>query len=74
MIRALSAPLPETRFFPTGGISPQNAPEYLAAPQVACVGGSWLTPGELMRKKDLEGLKRLAREAATLGRAATQGG
>lgn len=67
MIRALSAPLPETRFFPTGGITPANAPAYLAAPQVACVGGSWLTPKALLEAQDLEALGALAREAAALG-------
>lgn len=67
MIQALSAPLPETRFFPTGGITPENAPAYLAAPQVACVGGSWLTPRDLLEGQDLESLQVLAREASTLG-------
>ena len=67
MIQALSAPLPETRFFPTGGITPGNAPAYLAAPQVACVGGSWLTPRNLLESRDLASLGALAREAVTLG-------
>lgn len=67
MIQALSGPLPETRFFPTGGITPESAPAYLAAPQVACVGGSWLTPKDLVANKDLEALGALAREAAALG-------
>ena len=66
MIQALSAPLPETRFFPTGGITPDNAPAYLAAPQVACVGGSWLTPGDLMAARDTERLGLLARAAVAL--------
>lgn len=67
MIKALSAPLPETRFFPTGGISPDNAPAYLAAPQVACVGGSWLTPKDLVARRDLNGIAALARAAVQLG-------
>jgi 2-dehydro-3-deoxyphosphogluconate aldolase/(4S)-4-hydroxy-2-oxoglutarate aldolase len=66
MIQALSAPLPETRFFPTGGITPENAPAYLAAPQVACVGGSWLTPKDFLAERDTEQLGQLARAAATL--------
>lgn len=67
IIQALSAPLPETRFFPTGGITPENAPAYLAAPQVACVGGSWLTPQALLATRDLEGLRALAAAAAAMG-------
>jgi 2-dehydro-3-deoxyphosphogluconate aldolase/(4S)-4-hydroxy-2-oxoglutarate aldolase len=67
MIRAISAPLPETRFFPTGGITTANAPDYLAAPQVACVGGSWLTPKALLDARDLDALGAIAREAAALG-------
>lgn len=66
MIQALSAPLPETRFFPTGGITPENASAYLAAPQVACVGGSWLTPKDFLAERDTEQLGQLARAAATL--------
>jgi 2-dehydro-3-deoxyphosphogluconate aldolase/(4S)-4-hydroxy-2-oxoglutarate aldolase len=66
MIQALSAPLPETRFFPTGGITPENAPNYLAAPQVACVGGSWLTPKDLLAARDTRQLGQLARAAAAL--------
>jgi 2-dehydro-3-deoxyphosphogluconate aldolase/(4S)-4-hydroxy-2-oxoglutarate aldolase len=67
MIQALSAPLPETRFFPTGGITPDKATAYLASPQVACVGGSWLTPADLLEGRDLARLGALAGEAATLG-------
>ena len=66
MIQALSAPLPETRFFPTGGITPENAPAYLVAPQVACVGGSWLTPKALLAARDTEQLAQLASAAAAL--------
>jgi 2-dehydro-3-deoxyphosphogluconate aldolase/(4S)-4-hydroxy-2-oxoglutarate aldolase len=66
MIQAISAPLPETRFFPTGGITPENAAAYLAAPQVACVGGSWLTPGDLLAARDAERLGQLARAAVAL--------
>ncbi|MEE4174921.1 MAG: bifunctional 4-hydroxy-2-oxoglutarate aldolase/2-dehydro-3-deoxy-phosphogluconate aldolase [Xanthomonadales bacterium] len=67
MIQALSAPLPETRFFPTGGITPENAPAYLAAPQVACVGGSWLTPPDLLASRNLGALHELAAAAGGLG-------
>ena len=66
MIQAISAPIPETRFFPTGGITPDNAPAYLAAPQVACIGGSWLTPKDLLAERDTVRLGQLANAAAAL--------
>ncbi|MBQ0889858.1 bifunctional 4-hydroxy-2-oxoglutarate aldolase/2-dehydro-3-deoxy-phosphogluconate aldolase, partial [Streptomyces sp. RM72] len=43
-LKALAAPLPQARFCPTGGISAASAPEYLALPNVGCVGGSWMLP------------------------------
>lgn len=43
-LKALGGPLPQIRFCPTGGIRPATAPEYLALPNVGCVGGTWLTP------------------------------
>ena len=41
-LSALASPLPQLRFCPTGGISSENAPRYLALPNVICVGGSWM--------------------------------
>lgn len=67
MIRALSAPLPEARFFPTGGISAELAPHYLSLPAVSCLGGSWVAPAALLRQGDFDGIGALAREAAKLG-------
>ena len=48
VLRALYGPFPQVRFCPTGGIHAQSAPAYLKLPNVACVGGSWLAPKELM--------------------------
>ena len=45
ILKALAGPFPQVRFCPTGGITADTAREYLALPNVACVGGSWLTPG-----------------------------
>jgi 2-dehydro-3-deoxyphosphogluconate aldolase/(4S)-4-hydroxy-2-oxoglutarate aldolase len=42
-LRAFAGPFPQMRFCPTGGITPDTAPDYLALPNVACVGGSWMT-------------------------------
>lgn len=65
-LRALSAPLPQARFCPTGGISPASAPSYLALPNVACVGGSWMVPGDAVAAKDWDRVARLAAQAAAL--------
>lgn len=66
-LRSLSAPLPQARFCPTGGIGPASAPTYLALPNVSCVGGSWMLPADALRDRDWTRVERLAREAAALG-------
>lgn len=66
MLKALAGPFPEVRFCPTGGISPANAGEYLALPNVACLGGSWLTPRDAVAAGDWGRVEALAREAASL--------
>jgi 2-dehydro-3-deoxyphosphogluconate aldolase/(4S)-4-hydroxy-2-oxoglutarate aldolase len=65
-LRALASPLPGIRFCPTGGISAASAREWLALPNVVCVGGSWLSTGKLLRAGDWAVVERLAREAAAL--------
>ncbi|MDX3065709.1 MULTISPECIES: bifunctional 4-hydroxy-2-oxoglutarate aldolase/2-dehydro-3-deoxy-phosphogluconate aldolase [Streptomyces] len=65
-LKALSSPLPQARFCPTGGISPASAPAYLALPNVGCVGGSWMVPGDAIASKDWARVQRLAREASAL--------
>lgn len=66
MLKALSAPFPDVMFCPTGGISYANAPEFLALPNVVCVGGSWLTPQALLDSSDWPAIEALARQAAGL--------
>jgi 2-dehydro-3-deoxyphosphogluconate aldolase/(4S)-4-hydroxy-2-oxoglutarate aldolase len=66
LLSAWASPLPRIRFCPTGGISHANAPDFLALPNVACVGGSWLTPPDKLAGRDWAGIERLAREAAAL--------
>jgi 2-dehydro-3-deoxyphosphogluconate aldolase / (4S)-4-hydroxy-2-oxoglutarate aldolase len=66
MLKALGAPLPDVLFCPTGGITRITAPEYLALPNVACVGGSWITPRQLLEARDWKSIESLARDAATL--------
>lgn len=67
-LRSLHGPLPEVRFCATGGIGAHNARDYLGAPNVACVGGSWLTPLRLLAAGEWGAIEALAR-AATLLRA-----
>lgn len=65
-LKAIAGPLPSLRFCPTGGITPDNAPGYLALPTVGCVGGSWLTPRDALSAKDVTRIETLARKAAAL--------
>jgi 2-dehydro-3-deoxyphosphogluconate aldolase / (4S)-4-hydroxy-2-oxoglutarate aldolase len=69
-LKALSSPLPEARFCPTGGIDAARAKAWLALPNVICVGGSWVAPGEAVRGGDWPRIERLARDAAALRAAA----
>lgn len=66
MLSAWNGPFGDVRFCPTGGISAQTAPQFLHLPNVLCVGGSWLTPGTMLRTRDWAGIEQLAREAAVL--------
>lgn len=68
MLKALAAPLPQIRFCPTGGVSPENAPDYLALPNTLCVGGSWVAPKDLVASRDWDAITALATKAATLPR------
>lgn len=68
-LKALAGPLPQARFCPTGGVGPANAPEYLALPNVACVGGSWMLPADAIASRDWGRVEALARQAAGLGSA-----
>ncbi|PRX35136.1 2-dehydro-3-deoxyphosphogluconate aldolase / (4S)-4-hydroxy-2-oxoglutarate aldolase [Meinhardsimonia xiamenensis] len=63
---AFAAPLPQITFCPTGGVSPQNAPDYLKLPNVICVGGSWVAPKAMVAARDWAGIEALARAAAAL--------
>lgn len=66
LLAAWSGPLPQLRFCPTGGISLASTPDFLALPNVLCVGGSWLTPADRLAAGDWAGIEQLAREAAAL--------
>ena len=68
MLKAWQGPFNDVKFCPTGGISATNAAEYLALSNVACVGGSWLTPADAVAQGDWVRITQLARLAAALRR------
>jgi 2-dehydro-3-deoxyphosphogluconate aldolase/(4S)-4-hydroxy-2-oxoglutarate aldolase len=63
MLKALGGPLGDMQFCPTGGVSLANMGEFLRQPNVAMVGGSWLTPADLVAQGHWAEIIRLAREA-----------
>jgi 2-dehydro-3-deoxyphosphogluconate aldolase/(4S)-4-hydroxy-2-oxoglutarate aldolase len=65
-LKSVSSPIPAARFCPTGGISTTNAHQYLALPNVGCVGGSWLTPSDVVASGNWARITELAAAAATL--------
>jgi 2-dehydro-3-deoxyphosphogluconate aldolase/(4S)-4-hydroxy-2-oxoglutarate aldolase len=66
MLKAWSGPFADVQFCPTGGVSIDNAAQFLALPNVVCVGGSWLTPQDAMAQGDWARIEALARQAADL--------
>ncbi len=66
MLKAWSGPFFDVKFCPTGGVTLQNAPEFLALSNVVCVGGSWLVPADAVAKGDWAVITKLARETAAL--------
>jgi 2-dehydro-3-deoxyphosphogluconate aldolase/(4S)-4-hydroxy-2-oxoglutarate aldolase len=66
MLNALAGPLGDVMFCPTGGISQETAPRFLACPNVACVGGSWLTPRDALKAGDWGRITALAKAASQL--------
>lgn len=68
MLNAIAGPLPDVTFCPTGGVTMENAAQFLACKNVACVGGSWLTPKDAIAAGDWNRITELARAAAALRR------
>ena len=66
MLKALAGPFPDVSFCPTGGVSQATAPAFLALKNVACVGGSWLTPPDAVAAGDWPRIEELARRASAL--------
>jgi 2-dehydro-3-deoxyphosphogluconate aldolase/(4S)-4-hydroxy-2-oxoglutarate aldolase len=66
MLKAMAGPLPDLRFCPTGGITPETAAEYLRLPNVICIGGSWLAPEAAVASGDWRTVEKLAAAATAL--------
>ena len=65
-LKALAGPFSSVAFCPTGGIGLENAGSFLALPNVACVGGSWVAPTDAIRAGNWNRIEDLSREAAAL--------
>ncbi len=68
MLKAWNGPFGDVRFCPTGGVTVANAPEFLALPNVVCVGGSWLTPADTLARGNWSHVTALAFQACQLER------
>ncbi len=66
LLKAWSGPFFDVKFCPTGGVTPDNAAQFLALPNVVCVGGSWLVPSEALAQGDWARITQLARAAKNL--------
>ena len=66
ILKAFRGPFKDVMFCPTGGINASNANEYLRLSNVACVGGTWIIPKELIRVKRFDEVTRLTKEALSL--------
>lgn len=65
-IKAFSGPFADIQFVPTGGIKPENAHEYLSLSNVRAVGGTWLTPTDLIKNGRWDEIEAIARQASSL--------
>ena len=74
MLKAWGGPFGEVRFCPTGGVTQQNASEFLALSNVVCVGGSWLVPTDALARGDWALITRLAAETMALKKSGLPGG
>lgn len=66
LLKALAGPFPDVSFCPTGGLTAETAPQYLALPNVRVCGGSWLTPPDALHHGDWARITSLARQAREL--------
>ena len=65
-LKAYAGPFPGVKFCPTGGITPESAPQFLAQPNVLTVGGSWMAPSTMVTRGDWDGIEKAARACTAL--------
>lgn len=65
-IKALSAPYPQLRFMPTGGISAKNLADYLGFDKILACGGSWMVKGDWIARGTFDKIEEMTREAVNL--------
>ena len=66
MLKSFKGPFTGIRFCPTGGVTPDNLLSFLRLPNVACVGGTWIAPSNLVRARAWDQITQLAAEARAL--------
>lgn len=66
LLKGFSGPFGDVKFCPTGGVTVDSAPQFLALPNVVVCGGTWLTPADAVANKDWKQITRLAKEASVI--------
>ncbi len=66
LLKGFAGPFADVKFCPTGGVSVESAPQFLALPNVVVCGGTWLTPGDAVERKDWAHITKLAKEASAI--------
>ncbi|HSI29544.1 MAG: bifunctional 4-hydroxy-2-oxoglutarate aldolase/2-dehydro-3-deoxy-phosphogluconate aldolase, partial [Methylophilus sp.] len=64
LLKGFAGPFADVKFCPTGGVSVESAPQFLALPNVVVCGGTWLTPNDAVERKDWAHITKLAKEAS----------
>ena len=67
-IKAMSDPFPQLRFIPTGGVNPENLPQYLRNEKILAVGGSWMAKRQMIAEGQFDFITRIAKEASSVVR------
>jgi 2-dehydro-3-deoxyphosphogluconate aldolase/(4S)-4-hydroxy-2-oxoglutarate aldolase len=66
LLKGFSGPFYDIQFCPTGGITIESAPDFLALPNVPVCGGTWLTPKKLIEEKNWSAITKLAKQACSI--------
>jgi 2-dehydro-3-deoxyphosphogluconate aldolase/(4S)-4-hydroxy-2-oxoglutarate aldolase len=66
LLKGFAGPFADVKFCPTGGVTVESAPQFLALPNVVVCGGTWLTPADAVERKDWAHITKLAKEASSI--------